>query len=135
MKYEVNFIADKKLVIIKNMGGLNFAKANQYSIEARKLADLNNCNKYLFDHTDTAFEFGTYRLHTDGAALENFGFKNSDRVAIIISSESDRHLLNNNKVFNSAKWCNLKYFDFFKEAENWLAKDNDDDSDEEVLKK
>ncbi|HKI76998.1 MAG TPA: hypothetical protein VKA26_00495 [Ignavibacteriaceae bacterium] len=133
MEYEINFIAGKKLVNIKNLGGLNFAKANQYSIEARKLAHLNNCNKYLFDHTDTSFEFGTYRLHTDGAALENFGFKNSDRVAIILSSESDSHLLNN-KVFNSAKWCKSKYFDIIKEAEKWLAKDNDDDSDEKVVK-
>ena len=124
MEYTVNFNTDKKIVNIKNEGRLNFQKASQYSIEATKLAHQNNCNKYLIDHTDTRLEHGLYKLHTDGAALENFGFKSSDRVAIILSSASEGHALND-KSINAAKWCTVKYFDVLKEAEKWLTKKDD----------
>jgi hypothetical protein len=130
MEYIVNFNSRKKIINIKNEGRLNFQKASQYSIEATKLAHLNNCNKYLIDHTDTMLERGLYKLHTDGAALENFGFKSTDRVAIIISSTSAQQSLNSNDI-NAARWCNVKYFNVLKEAEKWLAKKEDHVTDEE----
>ena len=130
MEYTVSFNPSKKIVNIKNEGRLNFQKASQYSIEATKLAHENNCNRYLIDHRDTILERGLYKLHTDGAALENFGFKSTDRVAIIISSESEGHSLND-KAINAAKWCNVKYFNVLKEAEKWLAKKKDDITDED----
>ena len=98
MEYKVSFNVSKKIVCIKNEGRLNFQKASQYSTEATKLAHRHNCNKYLIDHTDTMLERGLYKLHTDGAALENFGFKNTDRVAIIISSAREGHLLNDRAI-------------------------------------
>ena len=130
MEYILKYNTGKKIVKIKNEGRLNFQKASQYSMEATKLAHQNNCNKYLIDHTDTILERGLYKLHTDGAALENFGFKSSDRVAIIISSESEGHSLND-KAINAAKWCNVKYFNVLKEAEKWLVKKKDDITDED----
>jgi hypothetical protein len=130
MEYIVNFNSRKKIINIKNEGRLNFQKASQYSIEATKLAHLNNCNKYLIDHTDTMLERGLYKLHTDGAALENFGFKSTDRVAIIISSTSAQQSLNSNDI-NAARWCNVKYFNVLKEAEKWLAKKEDHVTEEE----
>ena len=123
MEYTVSYNPGKKIVNIKNEGRLNFQKASQYSVEATKLAHLNNCNKYLIDHTDTLLERGLYKLHTDGAALENFGFKSTDRVAIILSSEGDGHLLNDEEV-NAAKWCSVKYFYALKKAKKWLAKND-----------
>ncbi|HKJ80548.1 MAG TPA: hypothetical protein VJ954_00890 [Ignavibacteriaceae bacterium] len=119
--YTVSFEADKDILSIKNSGRLNFQKASQYSTEATKLAHQNNCNKYLIDHSDTMLEHGLYKLHTDGAALESFGFKSTDRVAIILSSSSERELLND-KAINAAKWCSTKYFALSKEAEEWLTK-------------
>jgi hypothetical protein len=130
MEYIVNFNSRKKIINIKNEGRLNFQKASQYSIEATKLAHLNNCNKYLIDHTGTMLERGLYKLHTDGAALENFGFKSTDRVAIIISSASEQQSLNSNDI-NAARWCSVKYFNVLKEAEKWLAKKEDHVTDEE----
>ena len=130
MEYTLKYNAGKNIVNIKNEGRLNFQKASQYSIEATKLAHENNCNKYLIDHRDTILERGLYKLHTDGAALENFGFKSTDRVAIIISSESEGHSLND-KAINAAKWCNVKYFNVLKEAEKWLVKKKDDITDED----
>lgn len=130
MEYEVNYNTGKKIVNIKNEGRLNFQKASQYSIEATKLAHENNCNKYLIDHTDTVLERGLYKLHTDGAALENFGFKSTDRVAIIISSASEGHHLNDRAV-NAARWCSVKYFNVLKEAEKWLVKREDHITHEE----
>ena len=123
MEYTVNYSTSKKIIEIKNEGRLNFQKASQYSIEATKLAHLHNCNKYLIDHTDTMLERGLYKLHTDGAALENFGFKSTDRVAIIILSSEEEHSLND-KAINAARWCDIKYFTALSKAENWLTKNN-----------
>ena len=130
MEYILKYNTGKKIVKIKNEGRLNFQKASQYSMEATKLAHQNNCNKYLIDHTDTILERGLYKLHTDGAALENFGFKSSDRVAIIISSASEGHHLNDRAV-NAARWCSIKYFNVLKEAENWLAQKEDGITEEQ----
>ena len=132
MEYKVSFNASGNIVCIKNEGRLNFQKASQYSIEATKLAHRHNCNKYLIDHTDTLLERGLYRLHTDGAALENFGFKSTDRVAIILSGEGDGHLLNDEEV-NAAKWCSVKYFYALKKAKKWLAK-NDITTEQDMKK-
>jgi hypothetical protein len=121
MEYTINYNTGKKIVNIKNEGRLNFQKASHYSIEATKIAHLNNCNKYLIDHTDTMLERGIYKLHTDGAALEHFGFKNSDLVAIIISDAIEGNQLNE-KALQAAKWCSVRYFSTQKEAENWLTK-------------
>ncbi len=133
MEYTVSYNPGKKIVNIKNEGRLNFQKASQYSVEATKLAHLNNCNKYLIDHTDTRLEHGLYKLHTDGAALENFGFKSTDRVAIILLSADEEHSLNNKSV-NAARWCSVKYFNVIKDAEKWLTKKNDITAEQDLEK-
>lgn len=122
MKYKLNFLSDEGIVSIKYEGMLNFKKAREYSVEATKLAHLNNCNKYLIDHTGTNLEHGIYKLHTDGAALEQFGFKCTDKVAIIISSETDGHYFSE-KFPQEARWCNVKFFEINEEAVQWLIED------------
>jgi len=135
MEYKINFDVSKNIVSITNEGRLTFQKASQYSIDAIKLAHQNNSNRYLFDHTMTDLEHGTYKLHTDGAALENFGFKSGDKVAIIIISTIEKRLLNNNAT-HAAKWCAIKYFNVPEEAEEWLTKDEQtNDSDQEKQEK
>lgn len=121
-EYTVSFNADNNIIYVKNGGRLTFQKASQYSTESTKLARQHNCSRYIIDHTDTRLEHGLYKLHTDGAALENFGFKNTDRVAVILSGESEGKFLNE-KAVNAAKWCSIKYFTVAKDAESWLAED------------
>lgn len=122
MNYKLNFLQDKEIVSIQYDGRLSFQNARESSIEATKLARLNNCNKYLIDHTGTSLEQGVYKLHTDGASLEQFGFKNTDRVAILISGEKDEHYFVE-KQSQEARWCDVKYFDGIEEAEQWLKSD------------
>ena len=119
MSYKLNFLIGPEIVCIENEGKLNFQKAREFSEEATKLAHLNNCNKYLIDHTGTKLEHGIYKLHTDGAALEQFGFKSTDRIAIIISREKDGHYFSE-KLSQEARWCSVKYFDSNEEAVLWL---------------
>ena len=52
--------------------------------------------------------------------MESFGFKSSDKVAIILSSESEGKFLND-KAINAARWCKVKYFSDPDEAETWLV--------------
>ena len=94
----------------------------QYSIEAIKLAHEYNCEKFLINHTKTSLEAGIYKIHTDGDALEQFGFKSSDKIAIVISSDqSDSQFFETTD--SNVKWSNFKYFNTIEKAVRWLVGD------------
>ena len=120
MEYFIDYNVEKDFINIKVKGKLTFQMAAKYSIEAIKLAHQYKCHRYLIDHTETKLEgAGMYKLHTDGAALEKFGFKEIDKVAIIISHLKDDRLFTE-KAEHNAKWSNFKYFDNAEEALDWL---------------
>ena len=120
MGYVIDYKGEKNFINIKVKGKLNFKLAEKYSVEAVKLAHENNCYKFLINHSDTKLEeAGIYKLHTDGAALEKFGFKEFDKIAIVISRIKDDRLFFE-KIEHNARWSNFKYFDSIEEAVNWL---------------
>ena len=121
MGYTVDYLPDKKIVSVKMKGRLNFQIAEKYSREAVKLAHQHDCTKFLFDHAETTIQGGINKLHMDGEELQQFGFKNTDRIAIVIAnlgfdSNSPESLNQNNR------WSILKYFcaDNIPGAFNWL---------------
>lgn len=124
MGYAIEYKQDQKFVNIKVEGKLNFKLAEKYSVEALKLAHQNSCHKFLINHTETKLEdAGIYKLHTDGAALEKFGFKSSDKIAIIISRIKDDRLFFE-KAEQDTNWSNFKYFGTVEEALTWLEAEN-----------
>ena len=119
MSYTINYLKDKSIVQVGIQGRVNFSLAKQYSIEAIKLAHEHNCKKFLIDHTKTTLEEGIYKIHTDGDALEQFGFKSSDKIAIVISSnKKDDHF--SEITDSNVKWSNFKYFNSMEKANSWL---------------
>ena len=120
MEYSVDYLEDKNIVQVKVKGRVNFQIAQQYSIEAKKLAHEYNCRKFLINHTKTLLEANIYKIHTDGDALERFGFKSTDKIAVVISREQDDLRFSETTDAN-VKWSNFKYFDSAKEAVRWLA--------------
>ncbi len=120
MEYSIDYLEDKNIVQVKVKGRVNFQIAQQYSIEAKKLAHEYNCRKFLINHTKTLLEANIYKIHTDGDALEQFGFKSTDKIAVVISREQDDLLFSETTDAN-VKWSNFKYFDSVKEAVRWLA--------------
>jgi hypothetical protein len=124
MGYLLDYRQNKNFVNLKVEGRLNFKLAEKYSVEALKLAHQNNCHKFLINHIDTKLEYaGIYKLHTDGAALERFGFKCIDKIAIVISRVKDDRLFFE-KAEQDANWSNYKYFGTVEEALNWLDAEN-----------
>jgi hypothetical protein len=122
MSYTIRYLKDKGIVQVKIQGKINFSMVKLYSIESIKLARENDCKKFLFNHTKTLLEAGIYKLHTDGDALEEFGFKSSDKIAIVISSnKKDSHLFE--KSDSNVKWSNFKYFNTIEKAADWLVGD------------
>ena len=119
MGFTVDYQTDRDVVVIKTRGRLNFKTAQQYSIEATKLAHRNKCNKYLIDHTETELKNGIHKLHTDGDELEQFGFKGKDRLAIVILHAKDDARFSENFSQNKG-WSNFRYFDNVKDAFQWL---------------
>jgi hypothetical protein len=119
MEYTVEYLEDKKIVQVKVKGRVNFQIAERYSIEARKLAHGYNCKKYLINHSKTSLEANIYKIHTDGDALEKFGFKHTDKIAIVISRDRD-DLRFSEATDANVKWSNFKYFGDAKEAVQWL---------------
>jgi hypothetical protein len=122
MKYTVNYIENEKVVGVKINGRLNFKIAEQYSKEALKLARQNDCTKFLFDHTETIMQVGSNQIHASGEELQQFGFKNTDRIAIVIADHGDdSNLLD--PINQNSRWSTLKYFysDSIKNAFDWLS--------------
>jgi hypothetical protein len=121
MNYEIDYSPDVNIVSVKITGRLNFQLAEQYSKEAIKLARKNDCSKFLIDHSETDMEVGVTKLHTDGNVLEQFGFKNTDNIAIVISKAANDDNFPKDAGGN-AKVSLLKYFDKadIKDALKWL---------------
>jgi len=120
MEYTVEYLEVKEIVQVKVKGRVNFQIAEQYSMEARKLAQEYDCKKYLINHSNTSLEANIYKIHTDGDALEKFGFKSTDKIAIVISRDRD-DLRFSEATDANVKWSNFKYFGDAKEALSWLA--------------
>jgi len=120
MEYSIDYLEDKNIIQVKVKGRVNFQIAQQYSIEAKKLAREYNCRKFLINHTKTLLEANIYKIHTDGDALERFGFKSTDKIAVVISRDQD-DLRFSEATDANVKWSNFKYFDSAKEAVRWLA--------------
>jgi hypothetical protein len=119
MSYTINYLEDKEIVQIGIQGRVNFKIAQQYSIDAIKLAREYNCKKFLINHSKTLLEAGIYKIHTDGDALEQFGFEISDKIAIVISSgKKDSHFFETTD--SNVKWSNFKYFNNIEKAVGWL---------------
>lgn len=122
MGYTVKYQSEKDIIIITIEGKLNFRMVQKYSNEAEKLALNYKCNKFLIDHTKTMLQEGIYKIHTDGEELEQFGFKKTNRIAIIISRDKDdKHFFE--KSYLQLGWSNLQYFDKVDDATRWLSEE------------
>ena len=117
MKYTIEYLTDKKIVALKMKGRLNFQSAEQYSKEAIKLAHQHYCTKFLFDHKETITPKGKFIIHATGDELQQFGFKNTDRIAIVIGNRKIVEPENRN-----ASWSDYKYFSIedMQKAIDWL---------------
>jgi len=121
MEYTVDYLPDKKTVSVKMTGRLNFQIAEKYSKDAIKLAHQYNCTRFLFDHTETKIQGGISKNHMIGEELQQFGFKNTDRIAIVVSNLAYDDNSQGN-VNQNSRWSVLKYFsaDNIQETYNWL---------------
>ncbi len=121
MDYSVSYLTDNKIVAIKMRGRLNFGIAEKYSKEALKLAHQNQCAKFLIDHTGTTLQGGLNKIHTSGDELQQFGFKDTDRIAVIISNKGDNSVLLNS-INQNSRYSDVKYFisDNIDDAYKWL---------------
>ena len=107
---------------IRIQGRVNFKIVQLYSIDALKLARNYKCKKFLINHSKTLLGTVKYKIHTDGDALEKFGFNVSNKIAIVISSgKNDSHFFE--KSDSNVKWSNFKYFNTFEKAIHLLEKD------------
>ena len=119
MSYNLIYLDDSNIVKVAVTGRLNFGMVQQYLKEALKLAHENNCTKYLLDHTGTLSESDTFKLHTDGDTLEQFGFKSNDKIAVVFSDDPSEDQ-SFQSVKSNVKWSNTRYFKNTAEAMDWL---------------
>ena len=122
MGYSLDYISDKNIVVVKIKGRLNFQIAEKYSKEASKLAHKNECTKILIDHTETSLQGGIYKIHTSGDEMQQFGFNNTDYIAVVVAKEDvDSNL--HEPVSKNSHWSVIKYFysDKLQDAYDWLS--------------
>jgi hypothetical protein len=122
MECKVDYLPDRKIVGVKFKGRLNFQVAEQFSKEAVKIGRHNECSKYLIDHTETKIQGGVKNIHATGEELQQFGFKSTDKVAIIIADPGNEPSLPES-VNQNSRWSVLKYFyaDKIQDAFDWLS--------------
>lgn len=120
MEYLLEFLSDKKIVLMKMNGRVNFKTAEEYSVSALKMAKENNCSKFLFDHSNTKTSKGVNKFYASGSELEQFGFSSTDRVAVLLKSSEETIM--DNSVINNSRWSEVKYFSASdkKSAIEWL---------------
>lgn len=122
MGYVTEYQSDTEIVAVKIEGKLNFDIVRQYSTESTKLARLNKCEKFLIEHTGEDQKSGAYHVHADRSELEQFGFKKTDLIAIVISLSKQDQLAVESAGYD-AGWNNVKYFKSAEEAALWLTKE------------
>ena len=125
MKYKIDYLEEKKVIEVTISGRLNFQVVEEYSKEAVKLGRKNDCYKFLINHKEITLRKEMINLHTTGDELQQFGFKNSDRVAILIGNRSSVRSFQDHGNINSS-WSSIKYFfsDHVEDAFDWLKEIN-----------
>ena len=121
MQYKINYLPDINIVDVKMQGRLSYQIAESFSKDAIKLARENDCFKFLINFEKTFIIFGVTNLFATGSELQQFGFKSSDKIAIVmhevssykssVDQEKDNVNLSQLKFFNS---------DHIEDALNWL---------------
>ncbi len=127
MGYTIDYLSDKNIVIIKNVGRLNFQVAEQYSKEAVVIGRKNDCSKFIIDHSETTVDGSNNKLHTNGDVMQQFGFKNSDSIAIVVSKVNKDDISsakeNGNTQLSISKYFTANHID---EAYEWLSSTEQD---------
>lgn len=125
MKYTVEYSPEKEVVTLNIQGRLNFQVVEQYSKEAVKLARMNDCKKFLLNLKDITLRKEMINLHTTGDELQQFGYKNTDRVAILIGNRASVRNFQDHGNINSS-WSKIKYFysDHIIDAFEWLKENH-----------
>jgi len=111
MEYLINYNEGSNIVQVKFTGRTSFKIAEQSSKEAIKLAHEHNCRRFILDHADTD---SLIHIHSSEEELQQFGFQNSDRIAIVSRSGQTKTLSQN------SRWSQSEYFRNVEEANSWL---------------
>lgn len=122
MSYTIDYLDDKSIINIKVKGRVNFGIAENYSKKAIKLARDKNCSKFIVDHIETTINGNMTNIHCTGEDLQQFGFKSSDKIAIIVKDLKHNSSLEDSNGDNIS-WSSFKYFNMndIEKAFNWLA--------------
>lgn len=122
MDYEVKYLQDHEVVAVKLKGRLNFHKAENFSKEAVKLARQKYCSKFIVDHSETIIKDESTNIHVSAGELQQFGFLNTDRVAILLSSLDKIKNIVDLSTQNS-HWSCIKNFSIneYDKAIKWLT--------------
>lgn len=122
INYSIEYLVEEKIICISVIGRMDFHSAEKYSKKALTLAQKNNCSKFIFDHRFTLFLGSIINFHTSEDELLQFGFKSSDKIAIVLQDQRDGSKIKEETKRNKS-WSVLKYF-YGKdksEAINWLS--------------
>jgi len=122
MTYTIDYLEDKTIIHIKVKGRVNFQIAEKYSKEAVKIARDKDCSKFIVDHKETSINANKTNIYCTGEDLQQFGFRSSDKIAIIIKVLKNSSSLKDAKGDN-INWSTFKYFGMneIEKAYNWLT--------------
>jgi hypothetical protein len=121
VSYDVQFDADKGIVYTVASGPMDADYAAEFSIEALKVAEKNNCEKFLFDIRGTIITELAAGISQFALNLEKLGSKKSHKSAIVYASD-EKDLRFFESTFKGQGF-NVSLFNDLNQAIAWLTED------------
>ena len=123
MEYSIDYLPEKKTVMVRFSGVINDTGPVQKAArEMTTLASEHKCTKFLADYTDATLEVDTIDLYESANLLLDLGFKQTDKVASIISG--DRESIEFfQTVAQNRGWFNVRIFADRESAFQWLEEE------------
>lgn len=123
MPYEVVYLEELGIVLIKNIGELTYENFSKQSREAIELGRMKKAELFLSDCTKLIASASTIELYDFPEMYERLGMTRSSKIAVLISTDTagDRDLLFYETVCRNRGW-QIKVFTIKQSAMEWLLR-------------
>ncbi len=119
MEFEIFYNNEKHIIFARVHGKTDFQMAYNTSVEGKRIADENNCNRFLIDMTNAIVKYSIFDAVEFVVGLTELKFSRKDKVAFIINRDKEKFNFAEKIALNRG-WFGIKHFTDYCTAENWL---------------
>lgn len=121
MNYQMEVMEKNHIVRAVISGDVTLSDVLSVAEEGRKLAEKENCTRYLIDIVQINIRYSIFESIEFINKLTKMGFTRKEKVAFIIKTGDKEHHHWTTFAANRG-WGNIAYFTSRKDAKEWLEK-------------